>query len=251
MNSMSANLDPSSLAIPLWPYVRFAAALVPNEPANTDPIFAAIERAKTADAASLALYEREPVDGDTPEYKAKEEENVGECWAARAALARTVATTPAGLVALTSFIHAQSVDLREFYFDDNDPLEDFAASLDASVRGVIGQFVMPAIDPVFAAIEAHRKALAELTAHNKTEPEVSDPGYDAWESLTDELVDAWSEANKTMLKTVPTTRAGAVALIDAAFSRGKEFRLDATAHVAECDVSPLLIALRAVILNLV
>jgi hypothetical protein len=56
---------------------------------------------------------------------------------ARAALAATVATTPAGLAAITGFVREMTRELGDFYFEDEEAMV-FAASLDAAVRGIAG-----------------------------------------------------------------------------------------------------------------
>jgi len=91
-----------------------------------DPIFAAIERMRTAEAVCDALDENDDAI-DAPVY---------EYWKVRSALARTVPTTPDGLMALSSFLLEAQANLYGAgpYFDEADDAEAFAASLDTAVR---------------------------------------------------------------------------------------------------------------------
>jgi hypothetical protein len=149
-----------------------------------DPAFAAIDHARKCEEEFLALARREdaaegagikldkaPDDHRTPEMVAA----VKEAIAARIALASTVPTTPTGLAALTTFVREKNAELGEFYFaaDDTDEQFLFVASLDAAVRGMAG--LKPwggiadaqAVDPIFAAIDAHKRAHAAMIAAGK------------------------------------------------------------------------------------
>jgi len=102
------------------PAVAAMAASLP------DPIFAAIETARAAEAVCNAVDENDDaIDAAVDEY-----------WEARSALARTVPTTQDGLMALTSFVLEAQVSLHGAgpYFDEADDAEAFAASLDTAVR---------------------------------------------------------------------------------------------------------------------
>jgi hypothetical protein len=123
--------------------------------AETDPVFAAIERCRIAETANLLEPSPPAADDQDP---------------AREALARTVPTTPTGLAALITFVREQTAALEEFYFCDADNFDErlngeqfaFLSSLNKAVRGMAGLkpwggvAVAEGIDPIFAAIEQHR-----------------------------------------------------------------------------------------------
>jgi hypothetical protein len=90
-----------------------------------DPAFAAVARARAAEKAFTAAALAGNYDA-----------NVG-LTEARAALAATVATTPAGLAVITGFVREMTRDLEEFYFEDEEAVT-FANSLDAAVRRIAG-----------------------------------------------------------------------------------------------------------------
>jgi hypothetical protein len=123
-----------------------AAALATGTAANVaaitiakaapDPIYAAIEAYRKTDAAFIARcifeddlaekgikFERDDNDGRTPEMIAI----VNASIAARASLANTAPTTPAGLVAYLDYVLAESLD--DFLFDGDDETIDFVRSL--------------------------------------------------------------------------------------------------------------------------
>jgi hypothetical protein len=82
-----------------------------------DPIFAAIDSCRQADAAFVTASHRfdetGTVEADTAAKKA-----VAAFAAARLTLARTVPTTPAGLAAIMGFVSSQTVEYGRIYFDD-------------------------------------------------------------------------------------------------------------------------------------
>jgi hypothetical protein len=105
-----------------------------------DPIFAAIEAYKVADAAWFARYRYEddlagkgikltpaPDDSRTPEMVAL----VNASIAARIALAETAPTSMAGLLAVLRFVREQSED--DFLFDGGEESARFDASLEQAV----------------------------------------------------------------------------------------------------------------------
>jgi hypothetical protein len=99
-----------------------------------DPTFAAIERCRRADLACDALDHTVAVVDET--------EIVHEFWNARSTFAKTVPTTPAGLVAFASYVNeAQkkicSADFSFPYFDRAADAEAFAATLDTAVRNIV------------------------------------------------------------------------------------------------------------------
>lgn len=194
-------------------------------PAGDDPIFAAIKRCRVAETA----FDADP-----------EGPSVG-LRPAREALARTVATTPAGLAALTGFLREQSNKYDTFYFDgESDEPRAFGLSLDDSVRGLTGLVRWsPAVatdDLIFAAIEQHRRLFAaqldaihrhseleetlprevmrsRITAYDDLIVETDDP---RWIAAEREVSDGWDAVNGAgceLTNVQPTTPAGLVALL--------------------------------------
>ena len=106
-----------------------AIAAVPVAASLPDPIFAAIERARTAaaicDAVAVDESAASEIDAVVDEYRT-----------ARSALAGTIATTQDGLLAFTAFIREAQADLHGAgpYFDEAEDAEAFAISLDTAVR---------------------------------------------------------------------------------------------------------------------
>jgi hypothetical protein len=219
-----------ALAVP-----AFAAASIKD-----DPTFAAVDRARKGEEEFLALARSEdaaegggikldkaPDDHRTPEMVA----TVKEAIAARIALASTVPTTPAGLAALTTFIRERSVECSEFYFAADNPDEQllFVASLDAAARGMsgmkpwAGQTNPPTDDPIFAAIDAHKRASAEAVVAGK---EASRRGEQLrkegvplreivkiCDSISDAASDADTATRDAIVSCEPTTWAGVTALL--------------------------------------
>jgi hypothetical protein len=123
-----------------------AAAKTPNH--ERDPIFAAIEKYRTMEAAFIARchYEDElrpaPGNSQTPEMLAAV--NAGR--AARAALANTAPTTLAGMVAYLDYVVSESDKLDELLFeggddDGNDEARDFVRSLARGARQIAREAV--------------------------------------------------------------------------------------------------------------
>jgi hypothetical protein len=109
-------------------------------------MLAAVARARAAEAAFVERWDRDndledkgielvpaPSDHRTPEMVAAVDESI----AARDAIAETVATTPAGLAALTGFLREMALETRLFYFEDDQAVA-FTASLDQAVCGMSG-----------------------------------------------------------------------------------------------------------------
>ena len=70
-------------------------------------------------------------------------------------------------------------------------------------------------DPILPKIEKSKHAWATFDAVCRREPiPLYTPEHDAWEEQQQETYDAWSEAFEEMVATQPTSRLGAVALID-------------------------------------
>jgi len=93
--------------------------------APRDPAFAAVARVLDAEKAFTAAVA-------VKDYS--REVGLDE---ARAALAATVATTPAGLAVITGFIREVTRQIGDAYFQDGEAVM-FADSLDAAVRRIAG-----------------------------------------------------------------------------------------------------------------
>jgi hypothetical protein len=90
-----------------------------------DPTFAAIDAAREVELLFAGIGENEKA---PPEA-------LQQLGAVQSALARTIPTTPAGLVALTGFLRWAHTDRSlSPYFDDEEDANAFAVSLDAAVR---------------------------------------------------------------------------------------------------------------------
>ena len=70
-------------------------------------------------------------------------------------------------------------------------------------------------DPIFAAIEKMKATDAAHGRRCEGEPEVRGPEYEAWYEAQGIACYAAADARDEMLATVPTTVAGAVAMLDA------------------------------------
>jgi hypothetical protein len=91
-----------------------------------DPIFAAIEAFRRADALCVA------VNGDIPD-------DVGDCWSeAISVVMRTRPTTPAGLAALTSWARERADWLRANGTEGGDEFCTVSATIDDATRGMSG-----------------------------------------------------------------------------------------------------------------
>ncbi len=134
-----------------------AAALAPasavavpvlSSTVEPDPIYAAIEAYRQADAAFIAraMFEDELAEKGIRLAKADGEYRTAEMVAAvnasidaRVALAKTVPTTPAGLIAFAQFVREQSVD--DFLFTDglgDSECRAFATSIERAARAMAG-----------------------------------------------------------------------------------------------------------------
>lgn len=115
--------------------------------AGPDPVFAAIETCRKAEAAFLARCDFEDElkekgvelatafdDHRTPEMVCLAEASI----AARAALAETAPTTLAGLAAVLGFIREQSQSLGECFFEDGETWA-FVTTIERAVLGLMGQ----------------------------------------------------------------------------------------------------------------
>jgi len=90
-----------------------------------DPAFAAVARVLDAEKAFTAAV------------AVKDYSRDGGLDEARAALAATVATTPAGLAVITGFIREVTRQIGDAYFQDREAVM-FADSLDVAVRRIAG-----------------------------------------------------------------------------------------------------------------
>lgn len=68
-------------------------------------------------------------------------------------------------------------------------------------------------DPVFAAIDLHNRLDSASNALLCRELSPDEDGYEKWQAESEAATAAWSAARDELFKTVPTTRAGAMALI--------------------------------------
>jgi hypothetical protein len=118
----------SIVALPIVAAVpTIAPAMPPGAEQSADPIFAAIDAYRTADAACAA------VDGDIPD-------DVGDQWHnAYLVVLRTVPTTPAGLVALTTWAREKADWLHDqASMMNGEDLCTLFATIDDAVRGMSG-----------------------------------------------------------------------------------------------------------------
>jgi hypothetical protein len=138
-----------------------AAGIPTTASATADPIFAAIEDYRQADAACVT------VNGDIPD-------EVGDRWSeASWVVMRTLPTTPAGLAALTSWARERADWLRANGTEARDSFCTVSATIDDATRGMSGlkpwtpPVTQPAAglnennpsDPIFGIIEKHRAAI--------------------------------------------------------------------------------------------
>jgi hypothetical protein len=71
-------------------------------------------------------------------------------------------------------------------------------------------------DPILAKIKKCLTAWEALSASSQREPiPLYCPEHDKWQRQHDEVTADWRDAWRDLLATVPTTRQGAIALIDA------------------------------------
>jgi hypothetical protein len=197
-----------------------APALALGSSIEPDPIFAAIDRHKTAVGVRTAAMLAENDAPNCPASAARNSEATDREFAVMDELFATRPTTVLGVAALLDHLAVSHYAPDGAPWSDDPPLMDLALD-----RGEVGDNVMvvmssalraignvskaaraPAAvakaDPVFAAIEDHKRAWDEWCASSEADPR--------W----DELGDAHSGAQDRLLMTVPTTRAGAIALID-------------------------------------
>lgn len=218
-----------------------AAVTIPAGAIEADPIFAVIEAHRHADAACVS------VDGNIPDDLA---DRCNDAWHL---VMQTRATTPAGLAALTTWTREQAAVLAQSGSGLlSDDFLTIAATIDDSARGMSGlkPWSPPAVaarvatsDPIFAAIEAHKAAMAAfrdcLSAHSKLESllprdkrqsnvdahgesivETDDPRWIENERDVMRLSAAETDAACTLIcsEAQPATMAGVMALLQYAIS---------------------------------
>jgi hypothetical protein len=197
-----------------------AAAIPARAYPGHDPIFAAIDAFRRADASCVAVH-----DGDIPDELGDRRGD------AMRAVMRTCPTTPAGLVALTGWTREQADWLEKngsnLFADD---LSALTATIDDAARGMSGLEpwspplqAAAAIDPIYAAIERHKAAGAVWNAAVDVElpfPEGPEPMTDEQWEQRDELDDVVDDARELLVDagvdlvgTKPTTHGGIIAAV--------------------------------------
>lgn len=189
-----------------------------------DPIFAAIARHRAAWAAWQAANEEGGDDGPAQRKY-------------YTALDALIATTPTSVAGIAALARHWREHLQGQPFPDHGTLWDYAANTHGgrqlhNLIGAVERFgAVVAADPVFAAIEAHRKAQTRLS-----EIEPSDDDH-AWQKA----LDAQLAAYVALTKTPPTTAQGFVAL--ARYLEGHlstnlgVWPKDETRGLTDCDIA--------------
>ena len=201
-----------------------------------DPIFAALEAFRSAEADFYA---------NKPEWGDEIPEDVSDRWyEAKTAVVRRQPTTPAGLCALTSFAREMTERAQDDATLGDDQWIPIMKSIEESARGMSGlvpwtpdpaEEIDGNADPIFAAItkfrEAKKKSRAAYARVSRLYKEAAKHGLGDENSLKDRdaFVEArlachpdkftdgpaaehWDAADN-VFSTVPTTKAGIVALI--------------------------------------
>jgi hypothetical protein len=217
----------------VMPAVAMLGLPAAAEPAAPDPIFAAMVRYQST---SKAFYARCTYENDleragqklTPapgEYRRTSEmvAVVNASIAGRKELAAASPTTLPGLLSYLRFVHERSVEEEICLFDGDDETLIFIESIGRSARA-LGAAALPALagtaavaitpDPIFAAIEHFRAASDVHSAACEGEPSSRHPEYREWYSRQTTACHAQQDALDAMLQVRPTTKAGAVAVIE-------------------------------------
>jgi hypothetical protein len=225
-NSITASVDPTRrrfLAVSAGASVASVGTLAvaamptaaPDSACAVDPIYAAIDAFRRADALCVAVH------GDIPDELGDQR------FDAYSVVLRTRPTTPAGLAALTTWAREQADWLcangSVLYGDD---LCTLTAAIDDATRGMSGLapwsppiVAAAATDPAFALIS---EKLAADVAHGKACDALSDAeeryGFhsDAVEEAQDNSGAACHAADEVgwrLARTVPTTLAGVAAVL--------------------------------------
>jgi hypothetical protein len=186
-----------------------------------DPIFAAIEAVKEADAAFTAACDRyeaieqapdDVTDEEAEEGLAAQNAACGAVHAAAHAFLETIPTTRQGLLAGVGFV-ISNLENHDFLFDQVDELFDLLVSIDRAVRRGLDRgeraLPAPATDPIFEAINVHRRKYREFEARCS---ELDDARTPEAETEYARLDNADDGAARALTRMRPTTVAGAAAL---------------------------------------
>jgi hypothetical protein len=135
----------------------------------------------------------------------------------RAVLAGAAAMPALALPALANDDTAMSADEIRRRYREADP--QVKAIMRVLVRDDDAANAQP--DPVFAAIERFKAYDAVATETSKQEPKPRSPEYPAWKVKRHTEMEKWNALRDAMFQTVPTTQAGAFALV--AVATGGEY----------------------------
>jgi hypothetical protein len=158
-----------------------------------DPIFAAIETNRKAEANSLRLAKLE--DGFQPELEVAIDAAVDAAIDTRRSLAATVPTTPAGLCAYLDYLRSWSPD--DFLFDGSSESRDFLESLHRAVHGMSGLRPMRTAPHAVAETSTDAELLAlrpqlelmirDYAALQAVDDWEADPDLKRWDALHDRM----------------------------------------------------------------
>lgn len=215
------------VSLPILTAMPTTAPAMPPTAGDPDPIFAAIDAHRQADAACIAV----PRGVDIPDELGDRRSG------AYHTVMRTRPTTPAGLAALTGWAREEARHLRKdgsmLYAND---LCALTATIDDAARGMSGldpwsppptTDVVLSADPIFEIIEKHQTAAAAFKEavgieYGFEEDTVCvrdmDPAtlkqYYALAVVTSDAGDLMRDAGTDLVNTPPTTLAGIVALCE-------------------------------------
>jgi hypothetical protein len=199
-----------------------SAAVIPTAAlsaaaAAADPIFAAIDAFRRADAAA-----------DAVSYGVDIPEDVGDrLWDAISCVMRTRPTTPAGLAALTTWARERADWLRDNGTEGGDAFCAVSATIDDATRGMSGlePWSPPPLaesaelDPAFALIAeklaadvAHCEAIDAQAEFDGRGDYSSDAAIEAQDNSED-ACNVAHEADWKLATTPPTTLAGVAAVL--------------------------------------
>jgi hypothetical protein len=215
-----------------------SSALAPAMPATPDPIFALIEQHRVAYAAvCAAVGATDAAAGqygwDAPEVKPLEEAQTAVTHAMmkiEGEIPGTAPTTLPGVLAIMRYRRefATKPGARYDLFEAKGADEVWLATIEQSIAAIAGEPApSPSIavtvepDPIFAAIEANRKADVDFIRLCDLEGELEEKGIELVSAPDDHrtpemaaTVDASIKSRELLAKTAPTTLAGLVAYID-------------------------------------
>jgi hypothetical protein len=205
--------------------MHVAAALALPEP-SPDPIFAAIRYYEERFAAFIAHCDTEERTGRTEAFEQEMHALVSLSRGARGALARTIPTTPAGLLAGLEFVQSTEDDLQASLFEENE-VSEFIRSTARALKAMSAHLrprsiVMEEVDdqPVALAIRSCQAALFAFAKilHEKSvyEGAVWAAGGDP-DNRFDEAEERTSEVSMSaawdLVATAPTTMKGLADLL--------------------------------------